>query len=237
MRLSRLESTLLGCQGGPFLSPENDGGGGGGGGATGPAGPTGATGASGTAGTTGATGTTGTSSEGGEAHEAVSILIDGKTYLLQDHAQRLIGTARTEGRNAGKTEAEQAAQMAAAREKGDLEGIITGLETRVKDLEAEIAKRDHADLRAKVAAEHKLVGDHADLADLIVGDTEAEMKAAAKKLADRVLPKQAADTEAGAGAGKRRDQQGQGNGAGERQAKEPPKSAVWMPAGAVTIPD
>jgi hypothetical protein len=116
----------------------------------------------------------------------------------QAYLDKLVGTARTEGRNAAQAEAKRKADEDAAAAKGEWEKLAAARQAEIDRLAAEIATRDHDALRAKVAAKHKLP---ADLASRLVGDDEAALEDDARALAKLVAARPPVDTEAGAGQG------------------------------------
>lgn len=138
------------------------------------------------------------------------VLIDGKPYVIQDHVDSLVGTARTEGKAAGKTEAEKALQRQKdaddaknLQEQGKFEDLYKTTLQRVTDLEGELAEAQRAateattaSIRAKVAAKYKLPE---KLAARIQGANEAEMDADAKEIADEMGTPKAPDTQSGQG--------------------------------------
>jgi hypothetical protein len=128
--------------------------------------------------------------QGGEAG-AVTFTPEQQAYL-----DRLIGTARKEGRTAAEADAKRKADEAAAEAAGEWEKLATDRLAEIDRLNAEIARRDQDALRARVAAKHKLP---ADLAARLVGDDEEALEADAKTLAKLVAVRPSADTEAGAG--------------------------------------
>jgi hypothetical protein len=93
--------------------------------------------------------------------------------------------------------AQAAREEAEAKAKGDFESLAKTAQDERDALKAELAKRDHDDLKRTVATKHKL---SSELAARLVGETEAELEADAKALAKLVGAREAPDTEAGAGA-------------------------------------
>jgi hypothetical protein len=127
-----------------------------------------------------------------------TVTIDGKTFVVQDHVNHLVGTARTEGKNSARTELEREAETEAAKKAGDFEKLATTLQTENDDLKRQLAERDQKDLRARIAASHKLP---ADLAALLQGEDEAALTESAKLLAKHIKTQAAPDTEGGTGVG------------------------------------
>lgn len=197
MILSRLERSLFSAQRGPFLSPDDGSGGGGGAGAGGES-------SGGNANSGGTGGSEGQQGEQGAGQEAkvdpVTFVHEGKTYVLQDHANKLIGTARQEGRTTAEVEAKRKADEEAAKAKGDFEKLATDRQAEIDRLQGELSKRDIEALKLSIADKHKLP---ADLADRLVGDDEAALEEDAKKLFKKlskmVGAREAPDTEGGAG--------------------------------------
>lgn len=74
----------------------------------------------------------------------------------------------------------EAAEAEALKEQNRFKELAEQHEARVKELEAEVAARDHAALKAKVAAKHKLPD---AMAARLLGTTEDELEADAKELA------------------------------------------------------
>lgn len=87
-------------------------------------------------------------------------------------------------------------QQAEAIQKGELQPVIDQLRQQNAELEARAAKAERDSLIARVAARHKLPD---DIAARLVGATEDELDADAKKLAAMLVPPKAPVTEAGAG--------------------------------------
>lgn len=204
MLLSRLESSLLRSQRSPFLSAPGEGGGGGGAGA-GSGGESSGSNANsrgnggGSEGGQGAGQGTGEQggNQGGEAKpETVTFVHEGKTYVLQDHVNTLVGNARKEGKTTAEAEVTRLANEAAAKSKGNFEKLATDRQARIDELKRDIAERDKRDLRKTIAAKHNLP---ADLADRLVGDDEAALEEDAEKLAKTVGTRKAPDTEGGGG--------------------------------------
>ena len=157
----------------------------------------------------------------------------GKAALQREREAREAAEKETKRLKRLVDDAEAANARAAEAEavkRGEFEQLATDRQARIVELEAEIAKRDRQSLRDKVAAKHGLVEKYAELADLITGETEEEMTAKAKTLAAHILPKKAADTEAG----KRGNAT---NGTRTDASASATTTYAWMPPGAVTIPD
>lgn len=81
-----------------------------------------------------------------------------------------------------------------AQEQGEFEKLAKERADRIAQLEADIAKREHEALRARVAAKHKLPE---ALADRLRGENEAELEADAKELAKLKVISDAPKTETG----------------------------------------
>lgn len=160
----------------------------------------------------------------------------GKAALQKERDAR--ETAEKEAKRLKKLVDEAEAAKAKVEEdeavkRGEFEKIATDRQAKIDELEQQLADRDRAALRDKVAVKHGLVGEHADLAEFVSGETEEEMTANAKTLAAKVLPKKAADTEGGKRTGattKRPDGE-------QKPAGGATKTYSWQPVGAVTIPD
>ncbi|HVL41283.1 MAG TPA: hypothetical protein VM348_03935, partial [Brevundimonas sp.] len=134
--------------------------------------------------------------DGTTAAEAITLVQGGKTYVLQDHVNTLVGNARTDGKKSAEAEATRLANEAAAKAKGDFEKLATDRQARIEELEQDIAERDKKELRRAVGAKHKLP---TDIADLLIGDDQAALEEHAKRLAKTVGVREAPDTEGGAG--------------------------------------
>lgn len=140
-----------------------------------------------------------------------TVEIDGVTYVVQSHVDSLVGTARTEGKATGKTEAQKEAERI-ANEAAAAERVAQG---QFKELyEAEKAAREASEarerealdkatkaelegVRREVAADHKIP---AALAHMIAGSTKEEMVEQAKIIAANIGPAPAVNTQTGAGA-------------------------------------
>ncbi len=118
------------------------------------------------------------------------------TAAQQAEIDRLMGTARKEGRQAAAKEATDKATADAARERGEWEKVAKANDTRVAELEAEIAKRDREAMIRRVASKHKLPE---ALAVRLTGDTEADLENDAKGLAKLIEERAVPDTGAGEG--------------------------------------
>jgi len=109
-----------------------------------------------------------------------------KTFSQAD-LDRIIATRLEQERTQATQRLErerQDAQARAAAEAGDHKTVAEQAQARVKELEAAIAARDHAELQRTVAAK---AGLPADLAARLQGTTEAELEADAKALA-KLIP-------------------------------------------------
>lgn len=110
-----------------------------------------------------------------------------KTYTQAD-IDRIIKDRLEHERKRTETKLERERADAAAKaaaDAGDHKTLAEQAQARVAELEAQIAARDAAALRAKVAAAHQLP---ADLADRLRGATEEELIADAKALAKLIPP-------------------------------------------------
>lgn len=183
MTLSRLEHSLLLAQRDPFLKPEGTEGGGNGGESSGDNANAGGEQA-------GSEGTQGDSKEG-EGFKPITSEAE-----LAAWKEGVRKNMLAEARKAAKDEAKREADAAAAKEKGEWEQVAKGAEEERDQLKAELAKRDHDDLKRRVAAKHELP---AELADRLIGDDETALDEDAKKLAKTVGARKAPDTEGGAG--------------------------------------
>lgn len=136
------------------------------------------------------------------------MVVDGKRFVVQDHVNTLVGSARTEGKNAGKTEAEKAAERQREQdrnnqltEQGQYKDLWTDektkretAEARVVELEGQIQESRLNALRSKIAKEFNIPE---GLADRIRGDDEAAMRADATEVAKNVAPPKAPETQTG----------------------------------------
>lgn len=212
MTLSRLEHSLLLAQRGPLLKPDGEGGGNGS--------ESSAQNANSSGTSEGAEAQQGTGGESESKSEPVTIVHEGKQWVLQSHVNHLVGTARQEGKSAAESEAKRLADEAAARAKGDFEKLANDRQAQIEALQAQLAQRDHDDLRRTVATRHKLP---AELASRLSGETEAELEADAKALLKVIEPRKAPDTEAGAGVGT-------SNGTSDKPIRKTGKESEKQPA-------
>lgn len=127
-----------------------------------------------------------------------TVTIDGKTFVVQDHVNHLVGTARTEGKTAAATEIERKRTEQEAKDKGEWETLANQRQVRIEELEADAAKRDREDLKRTIGRKHDLT-DEAIVR--LQGDDEAALEADAKALAKLLGARKAPDTEAGTGNG------------------------------------
>lgn len=119
--------------------------------------------------------------------KAVTVEIEGKTYVLQDEANRLIGSARAEGKQTGKSEAEQERRNAELQEQGNFKALYEAEQGKVQALEGEIAALKLNETKRAIAAKHGLSD---TLADRLQGATDAELEEDAKKLAKELGTKE-----------------------------------------------
>ena len=98
-------------------------------------------------------------------------------------------------KRADEIEARQrAADEAKARDEGKFKELLEAREKELADLRADIARRDLTEKRRAVARTYGLPD---DLADRLVGDTDEEMEADAKRLAKLFAREDGPDTDSG----------------------------------------
>lgn len=188
---------------GPLFYPDGDGA------ASGESASTGGAAGTGAAGTTGKTdgdgkgdGKTGGKPDD-KSHKAVTVEIEGKQYVLQDHVNDLVGTARTEGEKRGKDAVEQAAKEKALKEQGDYKALFDEAEKKRIAAEQERDEERLTNLRRKVGERHGL---SLNLSDRLKGANEKELETDAKSVAEELgidatdkSKRKAPDTESGQG--------------------------------------
>lgn len=140
-----------------------------------------------------------------------------------------------------QSQAEQQRQQAEQNklaEKGEFKKLYEQSQTRIAELEGKLAEKDLQALRSTIASEFHLP---ADLAKILVGGNEGELKANAAILAKHIKAPTAPSTEAGkqtaakspaarAGeSGKQTNAAGAGNGAGDnkRYSFQAPGDVTW----------
>lgn len=127
--------------------------------------------------------------------KAVTVEIEGKKYVLQDHVNELVGTARTEGNKTGRKEVEDEARAKLLEEQGDFKALYEAEKEKAEKAATELATERLASLKRTIGAKHNLP---AKLIDRLTGTTEKEIDADAKALAEELsVSKPAADTESG----------------------------------------
>lgn len=229
----------------PFYEADKGGGGGAGAGAGGD----GKTGDDGKGGTN-ADGSTGNDGKGGDKSGAgtdgatakgVVVEIEGKKYVLQDHVNELVGTARTEGEKRGKDAVEQAAKEKLLKEQGDFKALYEESEKKRLAAEAERDEANLATLRRTIGEKHGL---SAKVSSRLTGKTEKEIEADAKEMAAELGVKpgesgtrKSPDTEGGNGSKVKQRGGSQGNGSegGEsgNRDKKPKRPFVFQSEGDV----
>lgn len=112
--------------------------------------------------------------------EDVVVKIDGKQYVLQDHVNDLVGTARQEGHNAGKKSVEDEARQKALEEQGNFKELFEQEKTKREAAERE---RDEANLKALRRSVGAQFGLSERLSDRLQGKNEKELKADAEEIA------------------------------------------------------
>jgi hypothetical protein len=113
------------------------------------------------------------------------------------HIGNLLKEEREKEREAARKANERAQakeQERVAEEQGKFKEVAEQRAARIAELEAENARVARQSLITKVAARHKLPD---EIAELLKGDTEAELEAHAKKLAAMLVPPKASSTETG----------------------------------------
>jgi hypothetical protein len=135
----------------------------------------------------------GNSETGGETSGFKPITSEAELASWKDSVRKeLLAQARKDA----TAEATRKAEEEAAKEKGEFEKLATSRAERIAELEREVAERDRRELRARVAAAHKLP---AELAAMLTGDDESALTESAKLLAKHIKPVAAPDTEGGVG--------------------------------------
>lgn len=115
------------------------------------------------------------------------------------HIGKLLEEERAKERDAARKAQERAQAKEQERvqtEQGQFKELAEQREKRISELEAENARVAREAMIARVQARHKLPD---EIAARLVGATEAELDADAKKLSAMLVPPQAPDTESGAG--------------------------------------
>ena len=101
------------------------------------------------------------------------------------------------GRDAAKTELENAAKAEEAKKKGDFETLYIDSQARVVELEGQIKEMQRTALAQSIGARHQLPQ---AFIDRLKGDTEEEIEADAVEMAKHVGARHAPSTEGGRGA-------------------------------------
>lgn len=151
---------------------------------------------------------------------------NGKKALQEERDARRAAVARaTEAEKELKRikDAQEEADRKAAEDQGNYKKLYEDLIAKHETLEADLKKKERDALRTKVAGNHNLPS---DLVERLAGETEAELEADAEKLAKLVKATPPPNTETGTS-----------TKPPPKETKRDPKSYVFVPTGAVTIPD
>lgn len=202
----------------PFLSPDDgsgSGGGNNGGGNTGENGNGGENknenqnGNSNQNGNGGSTGT-GAGNQSGNKGKTVTVEIEGVTYVVQDHVNKLVGDARNEGKQTGRTEYEQELKNKELTDQQQFKPLYEQEKEKREAAEARIADMELAAIRSKVGTKYNLPQ---RLIDRLIGKNEAEIEADAKEVARELGDgRKPVDTEGGNGSRVRGNSGNRGGG-------------------------
>lgn len=166
------------------------------------------------------------------------VVINGVSYVVQTHVDDLVGTARREGKDSGKSEAQKTAEAAAdkareeaLKEQGQYKDLYEAEMKKVEDLTAQLTDKDAEILkgvRVGIAAKYGL----SDIEDRIKGDTAEDMEADAKALGERMGIKVPVSTQTGQGSkpapnGKGEDDSDDDGDAGESKPDSAPKNRSY----------
>ena len=190
MTLGPTRQTVLRWLSEPMYSPDTDGAGGGAG--------------NGTAGegeSTGEKAAAKTETEAGKSSgnkgKALTVEIEGVTYVVQDHVNRLVGDARNEGKQTGKTEYENELKTKELADQQQYKPLYDKALGEVEELKGKLAALELDGIKTKIGAKYNL---SQTLTARLVGSTEAEIEADAKELAkEHATERTPPDTEAGKG--------------------------------------
>ena len=144
----------------------------------------------------------------GAKPKPVTVEIEGVQYVLQDHANRLIGDAREDGRKSGKKAVEDDLRTKALKDQNDYKALYEDEKQKREEAERKVAQAEIDALRQRIGTKHKLP---ATLIARLQGSTEAEIETDAKALAKDLQPTKAPDTEAGDGTKVRQRDDGSGD--------------------------
>jgi hypothetical protein len=134
----------------------------------------------------------------GNKGKAVTVEIEGVTYVVQDHVNKLVGDARNEGKNTGRTEYEKELQTKELTDQQQYKPLYEKASGEVEELKAKIAEMELDGIRQKVGAKFNL---SQTLISRLVGKNEAEIEADAKEVAKELgIERKPVDTEGGNGA-------------------------------------
>lgn len=151
--------------------------------------------------------------------KVVTVEIEGKQYVLQDHVNQLVGDARTEGERKGVETAEQTAARKALEAQGDFKKLYETEKTNRETAERERDDERLNTLRREIGEKYGL---SAKLSLRLAGKTAKEIDADAKELAeeqgielgDKVTKRVAPSTEGGNGSKVRQKTGGDKGGSG-----------------------
>lgn len=145
----------------------------------------------------------GEAAKGADTQAAKTEGAQGDAKFTQADVNRIVSDRLAEE----KTKAEKAEKDKKAKEAGDYETLLASRDSRITELEAQVAEKEKGSLRSKIANKHKLPE---EAAARLIGETEAELEEDAKKLVALLKPATAQDTEAGK---RNRSASGAGTGA------------------------
>jgi hypothetical protein len=141
-----------------------------------------------------------------------SLPADIQAYIKELREAKKTADKKAKEEQTSKTKAEEAKLL----EQNNYKGLLEKRDVEVANLQKELAVLQRTVLVAKVASNHKLP---ADLAELLKGETEAEMVESASLLAKHIKPA-AVNTEGGKGNGTGTSQAGRTQGQGQGQQNQ-----------------
>jgi hypothetical protein len=136
------------------------------------------------------------SAAGNEAPTAAPVLFTAEQEAFIGQKLKEEREREREAARKANERAQQKEQERVAEEQGKFKEVADQRAARIAELEAQAVERERQLLIARVQARHKLPD---EIASRLVGTTEAELDADAKKLAAMLVPPKAPDNEAGAG--------------------------------------
>lgn len=157
---------------------------------------------------------------GDESKKDVVIEVEGRKFVLQDHVNELVGTARTEGAATAKAKLEQETRDAEAKKNGDYKTLYEQEIAKREQAERDLAETKLSNLRRSIGLKHGL---SELLADRLRGDDEKAIEADAKQIAAEQGKKErpAPDTEAGKGSRSGNNKSPRGGDESKDKSKRP----------------